>query len=346
MKPATDAIAARTTLDDQALLTHELSRIAGQLAPGATAVVDMTRLSGGASQETWAFRAVGGSAVDVGLILRRAPGGWRQADGAAGLETEAAVIRAAGAGGVPVPEVIHVLAPEDGVGRGFITRRVEGETIARKILRDAEFAQARTFLAEQCGGILAHIAKVDVAALPPLRLSPARQQLDDLLRRWRGMNLHKPVFELAFRWLAERCPPDPAQPVLVHGDFRNGNLIIGPDGVRAVLDWEIAHLGDPMEDLAWICVNSWRFGALDKPAGGFGSREQLFAGYEKAGGRKVDPQQVRFWEALGSLRWGIACTGMIDTFRSGLDAGVERAMIARRASETEIDLLNLIAPRA
>ena len=82
----------------------------------------------------------------------------------------------------------------------------------------------------------------------------------------------------------------------MHGDFRHGNLIIGPDGVRAVLDWELAHLGDPMEDLGWICVNSWRFGEIDKPVGGFGTREELFAGYEAAG-RRVDPERV---EILGS----------------------------------------------
>ncbi|MFC0284735.1 phosphotransferase family protein [Camelimonas abortus] len=306
----------------------------------------MTRLSGGASQETWAFSAVGpDGAVLAELVLRRAPGGWRQAEGAAGLETEAAVIQAAGRCGVPAPEVVHVLSEADGVGRGFITRRVAGETIARKILRDAPFAGARKILARQCGGILARIAAVDAALLPPLRLAPARRQLDGLLRRWRAMGLHKPVFELAFRWLDARCPPDPERPALVHGDFRNGNLVIGPDGVRAVLDWEIAHLGDPMEDLGWICVNSWRFGALDRPAGGFGSREELFAGYEAAGGAKVDPERVRFWEALGSLRWGVSCAAMTETFRSGLDASVERAMIARRSSETEIDLLDLISRR-
>ena len=95
------------------------------------------------------------------------------------------------------------------------------------------------------------------------------------------------MFELALRWLRERDPGPSKEVTLVHGDFRHGNLIIGPDGVRAVLDWELAHFGDPMEDLGWICVNSWRFGEIDKPVGGFGSREELFAGYEEAG-RKVD----------------------------------------------------------
>ena len=126
----------------------------------------------------------------------------------------------------------------------------------------------------------------------------------------------------------------------MHGDFRHGNLIIGPDGVRAVLDWELAHLGDPMEDLGWICVNSWRFGEIDKPVGGFGSREELFAGYEAAG-RRVDPGRVKFWEVMGTLRWGVMCCGMMQRFRIGPDHSMERAMIGRRSSETEIDLLRL-----
>ena len=152
------------------------------------------------------------------------------------------------------------------------------------------------------------------------------------------------MFDLALRWLSQNDPGPSADVTLVHGDFRNGNLIIGPDGVRAVLDWELAHLGDPMEDLGWICVNSWRFGEIDKPVGGFGSREDLFAGYEAAG-RKVDAARVKFWEVMGTLRWGVMCCGMMQRFRLGPDHSMERAMIGRRASETEIDLLRLLAPR-
>ena len=104
------------------------------------------------------------------------------------------------------------------------------------------------------------------------------------------------MFDLTFRWLDAHCPPPPERPKLVHGDFRNGNLMIGPDGVRAVLDWEIAHVGDPMEDLGWICVNAWRFGVLDKPVGGFGEREDLWAGYEAAGGAPVNRDHALWWE--------------------------------------------------
>ncbi len=150
---------------------------------------------------------------------------------------------------------------------------------------------------------------------------------------------------MAFRWLADRVPVD-VPPGLVHGDFRNGNLVVASDGVRAVLDWELAHSGDPMEDLGWICVNSWRFGEIDRPVGGFGQREEMFAGYQAAGGAAVDPERVRWWETFGSLKWGIMCMTMYQIFRGGLDRSVERAAIGRRCSETEIDLLNLIAPEA
>jgi aminoglycoside phosphotransferase (APT) family kinase protein len=171
------------------------------------------------------------------------------------------------------------------------------------------------------------------------------KEIGDLDREYRSFDWPRPVFELALRWLRHHDPGPSEEVTLVHGDFRHGNLIIGPDGVRAVLDWELAHLGDPMEDLGWICVNSWRFGEIDKPVGGFGSREELFAGYESAG-RRVDPERVKFWEVMGTLRWGVMCCGMMQRFRTGPDHSMERAMIGRRSSETEIDLLRLLAPRA
>ena len=163
-------------------------------------------------------------------------------------------------------------------------------------------------------------------------------------REYRGFDWPRPVFELALRWLRDRDPGPAGEVTLVHGDFRHGNLIIGPDGVRAVLDWELAHTGDPMEDLGWVCVNSWRFGEIDKPVGGFRSREELFAGYEAAG-RRVDSERVKFWEVMGTLRWGVMCCGMMQRFRLTPDHSMERAMIGRRSSETEIDLLRLLAPK-
>ena len=247
--------------------------------------------------------------------------------------------------GVPSPRVLRVLESRDELGTGFVMSRISGETIPRKILRDDQFAAARPKLARQLGGVLAAIHGLPLSQLPELRSMTAAKEIAELERDYRSLNWPRPVFELALRWLRDRDPGPSEQMTLVHGDFRHGNLIIGPDGLRAVLDWELAHTGDPMEDLGWICVNSWRFGEIDKPVGGFGSRKELFAGYESAG-RRVDAVRVKFWEVMGTLRWGVMCCGMMQRFRIGPEHSIERAMIGRRSSETEIDLLRLLAPRA
>jgi aminoglycoside phosphotransferase (APT) family kinase protein len=325
-------------------MEEKLARRVGCWYRGATGVSAAEKLSGGASQETWRFDIVHPEG-NVGAILRRAPQGYGAAPSrAAGLNAEARLMQLAFEASLPSPRVLHVLTPEDDLGVGFIMQRVGGETIARKILREQEFAEARTRLARELGGVLAGIHSLPGTQLPELRRMTAAKELDESERDYRNLNWPKPVFELALRWLRDHDPGPSKEVTLVHGDFRNGNLIIGPDGLRAVLDWELAHLGDPMEDLGWICVNSWRFGEIDKPVGGFGSREELFAGYEAAG-RRVDPTRVMFWEVMGTLRWGLMCSGMMQRFRTGPDHSMERAMIGRRASETEVDLLRLLAPR-
>jgi aminoglycoside phosphotransferase (APT) family kinase protein len=326
------------------MIEDALWRCVASLHPGATGVAGATKLSGGASQETWSFDIAHPTGV-IGAILRRSPKGYGAAPSrAAGLDAEARLMQLAHDAGLPSPKVMHVLEDADDLGTGFIMQRVEGETIARKILRDAQFASARPLLARQLGGIAAGIHGLPRAQLPKLREMTSTNEIAEMRREYRSFNWPRPVFELALRWLGEHDPGPPEEVTLVHGDFRHGNLIVGPDGVRAVLDWELAHLGDPMEDLGWICVNSWRFGEIDKPVGGFGSREELFAGYEDAG-RKVDASRVKFWEVMGTLRWGVMCCGMMQRFRASPDHSMERAMIGRRASETEIDLLRLLAPR-
>jgi aminoglycoside phosphotransferase (APT) family kinase protein len=326
------------------MMQEALGRCVASWCPGATGVANAARLSGGASQETWSFDIVhpGGT---IGAILRRAPPGYGAAPSrAAGLDAEAILMQRAFDAGVPSPRVLHVLQPRDELGTGFIMARVEGETIARKILRDADFAEARPILARQLGKVAAGIHGLALAGLPELRHMTAAKEIGELERDYRDLSWPRPVFELALRWLRDHDPGPSAEVTLVHGDFRHGNFIIGPDGVRAVLDWELAHIGDPMEDLGWICVNSWRYGEIDKPVGGLGTREELFAGYQQAG-RQADPARVKFWEVMGTLRWGVMCCGMMQRFRIGPEHSIERAMIGRRSSETEIDLLRLLAPR-
>src|SRR5215469_14112343 len=280
---------------------------------GFVHITSMTRLSGGASQETWSMDVAVKDHL-MPLILRRAPGGVPRVSGASAnsvaLETEAIVIEAARAQGVAAPRVRYVLKPEDRAGVGYVMDRLEGETIARKILRDGEFAEVRPKLARQCGEILARVHKVDYAPFQNLLAvvdGPAQ------LRRYREIydlyDYPHPMFELAFQWLEPRLK-NSRRNTLVHGDFRHGNLLISPHAVEAALDWELTHIGDPLEDIGWICTNTWRFGVADKVVGGFGDLADLLEGYEAAGGEKFDVDDVRNWIVYGSLKWGIMCMSM------------------------------------
>lgn len=327
-------------------LQPRLDALAPQLHAQGLSVDALQRLSGGASQETWSFDLLLESDERMPLILRRAPAGVAQrAAGNATLAAEAALAEAAARAGVPVPAIRLSLRPEHGLGEGFVMQRISGETLGRRVVTDPRLAGAREGLARQCGQALARIHGADVNALPVLRRAPPAVELAHYEAQHRSHGLHKPVFELALQWLKAHAPADGVPLGLVHGDFRNGNLIVGEDGLRAVLDWELAHLGDPMEDLGWLCVNSWRYGRHELPVGGFGTREQLFAGYAEAGG-VVDAERVHYWEVLGTLKWGVICQSMAQAYLTGAERTLERVAIGRRASEAEIDLLVLLAPRA
>ena len=298
-------------------------------------VAEVRRLSGGASKETWAFTAGGRP-----LILRRSPGG-QVITTAASLAAEAALIQAAGAAGVTAPKVVRVCDDADGVGEAFVMEAVAGETLGRRIVRDEAFAAIRPGLAPRCGAEMARIHAVPLAGLPTLETTDAAAVIARYEAAYREMGARRPVLEAAFVWLRNLAPA-PVDPVLVHGDFRNGNLIVDPaSGLAAVLDWELAHLGDPAEDLGWICVNSWRFGGAD-PVGGFGAYQDLLAGYAEAGGGTVSLARLRYWQAVGSLKWAVMCLMMYASYASGRDPSVERAMIGRRTSEAEIDLVVLM----
>ncbi len=321
--------------------------LARRTGAGSVRVDGLRRLAGGASREIWSFDATfedREGARTAALVLRMDPRGGPLATERA---LECRLLQAAFACGVPVPEV--KFEGDDSLGAPFfIMERIEGETIARRLLRDEQYAEARRVMPEQLAQILARIHRIPyerwgLEGLPssPLDRSPAEGELDRYEQVYRAIALEPhPAFELAFRWLRHRLPRG-GERALVHGDYRIGNVIFGPEGVRAVLDWELAHIGDPMEDLGWICVRSWRFGG-PLPVGGIGEREAFWRAYEAAGGYPVDPERVRFWELFGNLRWGIICISQARTHLDGRSPSVELASIGRRISETEWELLNLM----
>ena len=312
----------------------------------AVEILGLRRVPGGASRETWAFDARFGTAAPQPLILRRDPG--RTSVGSdRGLEF--AVLRAVHASGVPVPKVLWLGNDSSILGtRFFIMERVEGEALARRLLRDPGYAEARAVMTGQLGAILAGIHAVSIAG-PELAALPGQRDdgpaaVTELARYeelYRGLAPEPhPVIEYGLRWLRARMPAT-SRRALVHGDFRIGNVLFGPDGTRAVLDWEQAHVGDPMEDLGWMCVRAWRFGGA-LPVGGIGEREELFAAYERAGGGRVDSEVVRFWEAFGDLKWAVICIAQAKTYLDGGVKSVELASIGRRTAEAEHDLLELV----
>lgn len=312
----------------------------------AVRVSGLRRVPGGASRETWSFEASFDDGPARALILRRDPG--RTSVGSdRGLEFR--VLRAAHAAGVPVPEVLWLGDDPTALdGRFFVMERIEGETIARRLLRDSDYAEARRCMPRQLGAILARIHAVSLDdrgldELPGRRDEghPATLELARYEQLYRALAPEPhPVIEYGFRWLGRRLPPSRRR-VLVHGDYRIGNVMFGPEGVRAVLDWEQAHVGDPMEDLGWMCVRAWRFGS-PLPVGGIGERADFFAAYAEAGGDAVDPEIVRFWEALGDLKWAVICIAQAKTYLDGGVKSVELAAIGRRTAEAEHDLLELL----
>jgi aminoglycoside phosphotransferase (APT) family kinase protein len=294
-------------------------------------------MSGGASRETWSFDAIAPDGSRTELVLRRDPPGRPSEPGA--LARESAAIGAAATAGLAAPDVLLVSSDGADTGAtGMVMRRVAGETIARRILRDEQYAAARGLLGRQLAEFAAglHALEVPLAFPRPDPLAQLRQQLDFFGRP-------SEVFELALDWLVAHPPPD-REPVLLHGDFRLGNLVVGPDGLRAVLDWELTHVGNPVEDLGWLCVKAWRFGSA-LPVAGVGTRADLLAAYHAAGG-DIGPVELRWWETLGTLRWGVICMTQAWAHLSGAHRSVELAAIGRRVCEQEWDLLQLLDPEA
>jgi aminoglycoside phosphotransferase (APT) family kinase protein len=333
-------------------LTERLAAACRRYFDAAVQVAGLFRHSGGASRQTWGFDAIveqPGGTERHALVLRRDPPRPAAADptgGAASLALDRGVefdlLCVAERHGVPVPAPMFRLGVDDGLGDGFVMRHVPGTAIARELLRDPRYAGARRRIVPQLGAILARLHAIPPGELPKLRLATPAESIAQQRRVLDAIGEPHPVFELALTWLERRLPRVDVTPCFVHGDFRTGNFLADENGVTAILDWEIAHTGDPLEDLGWMCVKSWRFGAVGNPAGGFGQRDELHAAYEAAGGQPVDAARARWWEIFGTARWGIICMAQAWKHLSGAEHSVELASIGRRSAETEIDLLQLL----
>jgi len=298
-------------------------------------VTSVRRLSGGASRITSAVDLEGTDGTCRALILQqRRSGGLHPTTGVA---METALLRAAAGAGVPVPGVVAA-GTADGLDDGWlVVERLDGETIPRRILRDDAFAGARLVLVDDTARALARIHTLPPDGVPGLpRADPLRRPLGFL----DATGEVRPVLELTARWL-EAHRPRPTGRTVVHGDYRMGNLLVDRSGLRGVLDWELAHAGDPAEDIGWLTAPPWRFGGAGV-VGGFGDLDGFLAAYVGAGGVPVEPDTVRWWQVYATLKWAVICALQAATHLSGATRSVELAAIGRRVCESEWDLLHLL----
>lgn len=325
--------------DEPAALARSLGTLlAVALVDPGVVVTDLRRLSGGASRETWSFSADGPVVGRRELILQRTRPGPSSLAGPS-MEAEDALLAAAARAGVPVPPVVvGAEAATPTVGPARVTTRVAGEALGPRLVRAERSPEGRRHLAAQWGRALAAVHSIDPSTVPGL------EHRDPLARVREGLDLvgeARPAFELALRQLAATRPaPGPER--VVHGDFRVGNLLVDGDELTSVLDWELAHRGDPLEDLGWLCVRAWRFGG-EHEVGGIAALDDLLAAYVAARGEPVEPDDVRWWVAVGTLTWGLICAVQARRHLDGHVRSVELAAIGRRASENEYDLLRLLA---
>jgi aminoglycoside phosphotransferase (APT) family kinase protein len=302
------------------------------------AEVRLTSIPGGASRETWMVES------DLGRwVLRRDPKG---SVSLVPMAEEFALIKSASEAGAPVPEPLAFEADGGRFGSpGLLMAHVDGTSVAPRILRKPEFESARAALTSQLGDALARIHAIDPGGLdgvlPSAAGDPALDQISEWERQLDEIGEPLPAVELGLRWLRANAP-EPAEARLVHGDFRLGNFIVDRDGLAAVIDWELAHLGDPAEDIGWLCIRSWRFGNDELPVAGVGRLEDFLAAYEAAGGDPVDQERIRYWEAFGNVKWAVICARQANDHLTGVRRSHELASLGRRVCEPEWDLLQLV----
>ncbi len=307
-----------------------------------SSILKLQLLAGGASKEAWLLDiAQNGQTLE--LIMRRAGGGAMNLEQLT-LEQEFRVLQAAFTAGVTVPKPMVYLP--DVLGReAFISQRVRGEAVGRRVVSRPEFAVARAELPKRMAEELAKIHAVNPSSLGFLPNSKggtgAQRSIARLYAELDSVHEPHPTIELALNWLKTHEPTCYGE-VLVHGDFRIGNLMISEIELVAVLDWEFAHLGDPAEDLAWTLIRAWRFGQDHLHLGGIGELEPYLAHYNQLTNRDITPQTLHYWEIMGNVKWAVAALTQAKRHLDNLERSVELAVLGRLSAEMELEILHLL----
>lgn len=332
------------------MITRLQSFIEKHLGQGVK-VENALLLTGGASQETWRIDVEHKGSLTPYCLRRAKDSESEQALdlGGVGLMVEAELIQAAHSVGVKAPQIVALINEEDDLGMGFLMQWLDGETLGHKIARAQEFASIRPELARQCGEQLALIHSMDTQPFlqaGSLQKMAAVDFIQQTYDQYLSLDIQQPMLDYTARYLLENAPRQHDY-VLNHGDFRSGNLMVDPNiGISAVLDWELASIADPAKDIAWLCVNSWRFGCNEFVVGGFGDLDDLLTAYNANSGRKISADDIHYWMVFGSFWWSVCCLSMGNTYKTGVNTSLERPIIGRRASEGQLDCVNLLLPQS
>jgi aminoglycoside phosphotransferase (APT) family kinase protein len=287
-------------------------------------------LAGGASKEAWAVDADGEP-----LLVRRAAVGVIHRH-TLSLADEFAVLQAAFAAGVKVPRPYGYIPELEG-REAFVMERLEGETIGRRIVQRPELAAAREALPVQLAEELARIHAIPLDTVPFLRPATLERMVEELDE----IGEPHPAIELGLWWLREHRPPE-RPPVLAHGDYRIGNIVVDEAGLVGVLDWEFAHLDEPARDLAFGLVRAWRFGMDGLRLGGIGDTEPYVDRYNELTGFDVRAEELDYWELAGNVAWAVGCLTQAQRHLTGQDRSVELAILGRLGAEVEYEICHLL----
>jgi aminoglycoside phosphotransferase (APT) family kinase protein len=327
-------------------ITQGLEAFLGDTWGRPVTVSNLSANTAGARRANISFDAGMGDGTTEGLVVTIVP----EAIQLNRIGAEAEVRMLARGAGVPVPAVIGWSDEERWVGGSFfISERIEGETVPRSVLRLVDKEGIGDLVARQLGAALGRLHSIDPADAPeglldPSAGNPAEQNLRALDAMMSNLLEPRPALSWGLRWLQKHLPPPPPRETIVHTDVRNGNIIVGADGLRAVLDWEgTRRHGDPMEDMAWAALRMWRFRNDDREIGGFAGVEPYIAGYEEAGGT-FDADRYHWWKVFASFKWALGLAGQAAQHLDGSFRSIVMAASGRRVPEMEWDLLMLTKP--